>query len=163
VLAKFTLSIGATFLLLLHQFTAVAGAARRVAVTAPGRVTEVGRLGTQLVGDAGLAVLVLVIITTLSVFKPWGRTRYGLRKHELEQRESARLMSLSPIVTAKHPESSQTVGQTSMPTQPTLPGIGNQTPGVLPLGLKIFFLVVIGVILAGFVVLHLTGHGLHGH
>jgi hypothetical protein len=79
VLVKFLLTIGATFLLLLHQFTAVAGAARRASQGAPGTLPEVGRLRTQLVGDAGLALLVLLVITTLSVFKPWGKTRYGRR------------------------------------------------------------------------------------
>ncbi len=77
VLVKFVLTILATILLLLHQYTAVAEAARRASVAAPGAFPEVGRLGTQLVGDAGLAVLVLLVITTVSVFKPWGRTRYG--------------------------------------------------------------------------------------
>jgi len=134
VLVKFFLTILVTMVLLLHQFTAVAGAARRVSETAPGTLPEVGHLGTQLVTDAGLGLLVLLMITTLSVFKPWGRTRYG-------QRESARLTSLSPIATAKHHES----------------------PRSLPLGLKIF-LVAIGVIaVVGFVVQHLVGRGLHGH
>ncbi len=61
VLVKFTLTIGATFLLLLHQFTAVAEAARRVSGAAPGTLPDVGQLGSQLVGDAGLAVLVLLV------------------------------------------------------------------------------------------------------
>jgi hypothetical protein len=80
VLVKFMLTIGATLLLLLHQFTAVAGAARRVLGTAPGTWPGVGRLGIQLMVDAGLALLVLLVITILSVFKPWGRTRYGQRQ-----------------------------------------------------------------------------------
>jgi hypothetical protein len=120
--------------LLLHQFTAVAGAARRVSETAPGKFPEVGHLGTQLVSDAGLGLLVLLMITTLSVFKPWGRTRYGLR-------ESSSLTSLSPIARAQHHESPQS----------------------LPLGLKIF-LAAIGVIaVVGLVVQHLVGSSLHGH
>ena len=82
VLVKLTLTIGATLLLLLHQFTAVAGAARRVSAAAPGTFPEVGRLGTQLVSDAGLAVLVLLVTATLSVYKPWGSTRYGRRKQQ---------------------------------------------------------------------------------
>jgi hypothetical protein len=128
VLVKFLLTIGATFLLLLHQFTAVADAARRASETAPGTLPDVGRLGTQLVGDAGLAVLVLLVITTLSVFKPWGRTRYGRRL--LQER---------------------------------LPDPRRETAGEgLALGLKIF-LAVIGTIVVGFVVLHLTGRGLGGH
>ena len=78
VLVKFALTIGATSLLLLHQFTAVENAAMRVIATAPGTFPEIGSLGTQLVGDAGLALLMLVAITVLSVYKPWGRFRHGL-------------------------------------------------------------------------------------
>jgi hypothetical protein len=40
-------------------------------------------LRIQLVADAGAALLVLLVATTLSVYKPQGRTRYGRRKqHE---------------------------------------------------------------------------------
>jgi hypothetical protein len=143
VLVKFTLTIGATILLLLHQFTAVAGAARRVSGSAAGTLPEVGPLGTQLVFDAGLAVLVLLVTTTLSVYKPWGRTPYGRRTQEQERREGASLMALA--------------------TPPILPDPDHETTaGGLPSGLKIF-LAVIGVIVAGVVVLHLTGRGLGGH
>lgn len=134
VLVKFVLTILVTMILLLHQFTAVAGAARRVSGTTPGTLPDLGHLGTQLVSDAGLGLLVLLMITTLSVFKPWGRTRYGLR-------ESARLTSLSTVATAKHRESSQS----------------------LPLGLKIFVAAIGVIALVGFVVQHLVGRGLHGH
>lgn len=48
VIVKFTLTIGATLLLLLHQFTAVAGAARRVSGTATGTLPELGGLGVNL-------------------------------------------------------------------------------------------------------------------
>ena len=141
VLVKFLLTILATILLLLHQFTAVGVAARRVSGTAPVTLLEVGQLGTQLVGDAGLALLVLLAITTLSVFKPWGRTRYGRSKHQ---------------------ESPQTPGGTPMSALPTLPDPDNETADSLPLGLKIF-LAIIGVIVVGFVVRHLTGGGLGSH
>ena len=79
VAVKFTLTVGATVLLLLHQLTAVSQAARRAAGTLPGVLPEIGRLGTQLVVDAGLAVFVLLVTTVLSVYKPWGKTRNGLR------------------------------------------------------------------------------------
>ena len=81
VVVKFMLAIGATILLLLHQFTAVAGAAGRISGSM-GTPPKVGGFGTQLVVDAGLAVLVLVVTTTLSVYKPWGPTRYGQRKQQ---------------------------------------------------------------------------------
>jgi hypothetical protein len=145
VLVKFTLALGATVLLLLHQFTAVAGAARRVSGTRAGTLPEVGRLGTQLVADASVAVVVLLVTTTLSVYKPWGRTRYGQRKRQQERRETA--------------------GGTLMSNPPMIANSDQQTTGKnLPLGLKLF-LAVVGVIVAIFVVLHLTGGGLgsHGH
>ena len=87
VLVKFVLTVLATILLLLHQFKAVAGAARRVSEVPPGTMPEVGRLGTQLVADASLAVLVLIVITMLGVYKPWGKTHYGRRKQQ-QQRET---------------------------------------------------------------------------
>jgi|SRR5579863_3128043 len=80
VLVKLVLTIGSTLLLLLHQFTAVAEAAKLVSGAAAGKLPSVGRVGTQLVGDAGLAILVLLMVTTISVYKPWGLTRYGIRK-----------------------------------------------------------------------------------
>ena len=141
VLVKFLLTIGATLLLLMHQFTAVAEAARLVSHVTPGTLPEVGRLGPKLVGDAGLALLALLVITALSVFKPWGRTRYGQSKQQQERREGANLMGLSPITKAKQYESPQAVKS-------------------LPLGLKIF-LAVISIIVALFAVLHLSG--VHHH
>lgn len=77
LLVKFVFTILATLLLMLHQFMAVAGAARQVSVATPGTLPDVGRFGVQLVGDAGLGLLVLLVITTLSVLKPWGRIRYS--------------------------------------------------------------------------------------
>lgn len=75
VLAKFALSVVATALLMLHQFTAVAGAAQRASVVSMGALPEIGGLGRQLVFDAGAAVVVLLATATLSVYKPWGFIR----------------------------------------------------------------------------------------
>jgi len=72
VVTKLALTIGAMSLLLLHQFTAVAGAARRASVTAIGELPVVDGLGKQLVFDASLAVVVLLMTTILSIYKPWG-------------------------------------------------------------------------------------------
>jgi hypothetical protein len=41
---------------------------------------SVGHLGTELVTKAGLAIVVLIAITTTSIYKPWGLTPYGRRK-----------------------------------------------------------------------------------
>jgi hypothetical protein len=84
VVVKLTLTVGAVTVLLLHQFTVVSGAAQEASTTALDIRPNVGRWATQLVADAFLAVVVLLTTTTLSVFKPWGRTRYGRRKHDME-------------------------------------------------------------------------------
>lgn len=82
VLTKFTLTIGSTGLLMLHQFKAVEMAARRVSAVAPGTLPEIGGLGTELMSKAALALFVLLVVTTLSIFKPWGMTPYGRRKRQ---------------------------------------------------------------------------------
>ncbi len=82
VLVKFLLAIFATIALLMHQFTAVAEAAKLVSGAAGGtlRSAELGRVGIQLAADSGLALLLLLATTTLAVYKPWGMTRCGRRK-----------------------------------------------------------------------------------
>jgi hypothetical protein len=123
VVVKFTLTVGAIVLLLLHQFTAVSRAASRAAGTLPGVLPEIGRLGNQLVVDAVLALLVLLVTTVLSIYKPWGKTQYGRRQRDELTR-------------------------------------GGATE--LPLVVKIL-LAVLGLLVVGFIVLHLAGGGLtHG-
>jgi hypothetical protein len=95
VFVKFALTVGATFLLLLHQFTAVSGAARRVTGTAAGTLPDVGHLGHQLVGDATLAVVVLLVNTVLSIYKPWGKTAYGRRSDDSSIRAAGSMMKAS--------------------------------------------------------------------
>jgi hypothetical protein len=80
VVVKLLLTVGATGLLLLHQFTTVTVAAQRVLGAAAGTLPSAGRLATQLVVEATLAILVLVGATALSVYKPEGLTSYGWRK-----------------------------------------------------------------------------------
>ena len=46
-------------------------------------------LRIQLIADAGAALLVLLIITTISVYKPWGRTPFGLPKLEEQNKRVA--------------------------------------------------------------------------
>ena len=72
VVVKLVLTIGASALLLLHQYTAVAAAARRVLGAGPRGLVDAGAFGTQLVGDASLAIVVLVTATVLAIYKPWG-------------------------------------------------------------------------------------------
>jgi len=80
VLVKFVLTIGATALLLLHQFTAVAEAAKRMSSFPVGALPDAGRLGIQLIVDATLAIVVLLVVTALSVVKPWGKITWGRRQ-----------------------------------------------------------------------------------
>lgn len=82
VFVKFILTIFATVALVLHQFTAVKKAAE-IASNGSGAIfpnEELSRLGLQLVGDASFAILVLLTAVVLSVYKPWGLTRYGRLK-----------------------------------------------------------------------------------
>jgi hypothetical protein len=84
VLVKFTLTILATVLLLLHTqpIGILAAVARETAVFS----ADVARLQIQVVGDAGAALLALLVNATLSVYKPQGMTAYG-RRTQREQRQ----------------------------------------------------------------------------
>lgn len=76
---KFVLTIGSSFLLLMHQYMAIARAAQRVLSSPMGTMPDLGQTGKELLVKAGLAILVLLITTTLSIYKPWGLTAYGRR------------------------------------------------------------------------------------
>ena len=82
ILVKFGLAIFATIALLVHQFVAVAEAAKRVSGAAAETLfsADFGSLKTELVRAPSLAILLLLGVTTLGVYKPWGLTRYGRRK-----------------------------------------------------------------------------------
>ena len=86
ILIKFLLTVGATILLLLHM-NATSRVARAAAEMSSN--LELFRpLRVQLVGDAAAALLVLLAATILSVYKPWGLTRYGRRKQSGRSGES---------------------------------------------------------------------------
>lgn len=74
VLAKFALTIGATVVLFIHMPTVsrMAENARTWSPSSP----EFGHLQAQLLVHAAGGLLVLAAVTALSIFKPWGRTRY---------------------------------------------------------------------------------------
>jgi hypothetical protein len=44
-------------------------------------------LRIQLIADAGAALLVLLVATILSVYKPWGLTAYGIRRLDEQQKK----------------------------------------------------------------------------
>lgn len=80
ILVKFLLTIAATILLLVHTqpISYIASVASERLLSN----TELQGLRIQLVADAGAAFLVLLATTTISVYKPWGLTAYGLRKQQ---------------------------------------------------------------------------------
>ena len=84
ILVKFGLAIFATFALLVHQFVAMAEAAKRVSgATAETLLrADFAPLKTELVRAPSLAIVLLLVVTTLGVYKPWGLTRYGKRKQQ---------------------------------------------------------------------------------
>ena len=51
--------------------------------------TNLEGLRIQLIADAGAAMLILLIATTLSVYKPWGVTPYGLRRLQEQQKRAS--------------------------------------------------------------------------
>ena len=84
ILVKFGLAVFATFALLVHQFVAMAEAAKRVSGAAAETLfsADFGPLKTELVRAPSLAIVLLLVVTTLGVYKPWGLTRYGKRKQQ---------------------------------------------------------------------------------
>ena len=77
VLVKFVLTIGAIALLMLHM--QLVRYLASVAASTTLSSTDLRDLRIQLVGDAGAALLVLLVATALSIFKPRGMTRRGRR------------------------------------------------------------------------------------
>ncbi len=80
VLAKLVLTIAAALVLLTHM----PNVSRMAALAAdPGfALGDAGALRGQLVVHAGGGVAVLLVITALSVFKPWGRTPWQQKRRE---------------------------------------------------------------------------------
>ena len=83
VLLKILITIPSSLMLLVHMqpIGYIAG----VAANAPSSIADLHGLKIQLVIESGAAVLVLLVTTALSVYKPKGMTRYGWRKQR-EQR-----------------------------------------------------------------------------
>jgi len=85
---KFGLAIFATIALLIHQFAVMAVAAKRVSGSAAETLfsTDFGPLKTELVRAPSLSIVLLLVVTTLGVYKPWGLTRHGRRKQQERHR-----------------------------------------------------------------------------
>ena len=82
VLAKFVLTVAlvASGILILNRI--LQEAAVRVSEVPLSTLTsvDVGALRFQIIASVGVALLLLITATTLSVYKPWGRTWFGRRK-----------------------------------------------------------------------------------
>jgi hypothetical protein len=139
ILVKLSLTVFAT-IVLLKKMPLIGSAARRAAEMALSSV-DLRVAGTPLAVHAAGGILVLLVVTILSVYKPWGLTAYGRRKQQQRQYQPGR--------------SPQTVGVKAM-SDPN-----NETTADLPRGLKIF-LAAVGVFLVVVLVsMHLTGHSFH--
>jgi hypothetical protein len=77
VVTKLLLTVLATIILPVH--TQPIGHVADVASRMDLAVGDLRQLRLQLVGDAAAALFVLCVTTTLSVYKPWGMTPYGIR------------------------------------------------------------------------------------
>ncbi|HYT69137.1 MAG TPA: hypothetical protein VEL51_22130 [Vicinamibacterales bacterium] len=80
VVTKLLLTTLATIILLVH--TQPIDRVAAVAAVTTLSTSDLWQVRLQLVGDASAALFVLFVTTTLSVYKPWGMTAYGLRKQE---------------------------------------------------------------------------------
>src|SRR5437867_13402877 len=81
---KFGLAVFATIALLIHQFAVMAVAARRVSGAAAEVLfsVDLNSLKAELVRAPSLAIVFLLVATTLGVYKPWGLTRYGRHRRQ---------------------------------------------------------------------------------
>lgn len=81
VVVKLVLTVFATAALYVHQTTVITESAR-LAADATASLLQGGRLhelGVQLVADSSIAVLLLLGITLIAVYKPWGVVGYVTR------------------------------------------------------------------------------------
>jgi len=149
IVVKLVLTVLSIAVLLMHQFTAMASAVRLVSGTERETSSrpELGEVAFVLVRASGLGILVLLVITTLSVYKPWGLTRYGRRKQQKRRLQAAQAVEAR-----------------------TNSEFGNEIPDPesdtiidrLPRGLKIFVAGGIGLVMLVFLIsMHLTRHGFH--
>jgi hypothetical protein len=148
IVVKLLLTVLSIAVLLMHQFTAMAAAVKLVSGTAAQTSSrpELGEVALVLVRASGLGILVLLVITILSVYKPWGQTLYWRRKQQERRCQSAR--SPQPAGVSANPDADNET-------------IGNP----FPRGLKIFLAAGLGVFaLVLLISMHFTGHSFHqGH
>ncbi len=138
VLVKFLLTTFATIVLLAKL--PLAARAARLAEESTTPSADLHAAGLQLAVHAAGGLLVLLAITTLSVFKPWGRTRYGRKQPE------------RPLPWQEAPAT----------TPPTPADSADAIIAVGPPSRFKAVFAIIGALAVGFVVWHLIGGGI-GH
>lgn len=76
ILVKLILTVISTLILMLHiqPISYLAKVASQKVLASD----ELGSLRIRIIADAGAAILVLVAITTVSVYKPWGKIQFGV-------------------------------------------------------------------------------------
>jgi hypothetical protein len=142
VLAKFLLTTVAVAVLQMHQFAAIKAA--KIVLEAPvGTLSQVElrKLGFDLLRASGLGIVALLVVMTLSVYKPWGLTNYGWRKQDQRR--------IDPLISPQAVE--------AMP----MGGLGGNLAGNfnpwLVIGVGVFVLAIV-------ISMHLSGHSFHqGH
>jgi hypothetical protein len=99
-----------------QQFVVVAEAAKRVSGTATETFlsADLGPLKTELVRARSLAILLLLVLTILGVFKPLGLTSYGESKQQ-ERRRS----EVTPRCSLTHASVKRMVSAEGSNLQPT--------------------------------------------
>ena len=107
VLAKLLLTTFAT-IILLAKMPLIGYAARRAATTTLSG-PDLHTAGMQLAIHATGGLLVLLLITALSVYKPWGLTGYGRRKQQERRDEAQRSRQTLGVKTEISPNS-DTIG-----------------------------------------------------
>jgi hypothetical protein len=156
VLAKFLLTVGAVTVLLLHMpaVSRMAGVAAEVPLAG----LDFREPRVQLVVHAVGGLLVLLTATSLSVFKPWGRTPYGRRVQERRKESHA-----GPVATPDTGVQSANAHAAEPPPRPAPHDRAGSNPaptGRTRWGLYVL-LGVVGLVVL-FIVLHLIG-GRAGH
>jgi hypothetical protein len=84
VLIKLLLTLVSTVVLVMHTRPIRYSASIAAEVTSAR--PDLGRLGIQLAADAGAAIVVLLVVTALGVYKPRGVTPYGRRRQNVRAR-----------------------------------------------------------------------------
>lgn len=94
VLVKLSLTIFAT-IVLLEKMPVIGYAARRAAETALSSADL--SAGMPLAVHASGGILVLLVVTALSVYKPWGLTAYGRRMQQEGDKVQGRAVNETPV------------------------------------------------------------------